>query len=222
MEASPWLAVVVGNSRIQWAECWGTEIRHWRYGMPPILPECWCAIIGQQTLPLQASHYLSLADIPIPEVYPTLGVDRALALWAGLQIYGAPLLVIDGGTALTLTAADALGHFQGGSISPGLAMQRQALSERTSALPLVSGSSELPPRWAKTTKAAIQSGIELGTLAAVQAACQAWRSEFPQAAIVFTGGDGEWLWQHCHLPQSHWQPTLVLRGIIRVRAAYSA
>lgn len=220
MEASPWLAVVVGNSRIQWAECWGTEIRRWRYGLPPVVSECWAAMVGRRTLPLQPTRCLDLSDIPIPGLYPTLGVDRALALWAGLQAYGAPLLVIDGGTALTLTAVDAAGHFRGGSISPGLAMQRQMLSERTAALPLVSRSRELPPRWANTTEAAIQSGIELGALAAVKAACQEWLSEFPHGTLVFTGGDGEWLWQHSNLSQSHWQPTLVLQGIIRVRMAH--
>lgn len=220
MEASPWLAVVVGNSRIQWAECQAAEIIRWRYGLPPTASECWCAMVGRRTLPLQPTYCLSLADIPIPGLYPTLGVDRALALWAGQQEYGAPLLVIDGGTALTLTALDNQGHFLGGAISPGLAVQRQVLSERTAALPLVSPTHSLPSRWAKTTEGAIQSGIELGALAAVREACQEWRSQFPTGTIVFTGGDGEWLWQHTALAQSHWHPTLVLAGIIRVRLGH--
>lgn len=46
---------------------------------------------------------LSLADIPLAGLYPTLGIDRALAGLGVGQHLGFPCLTIDGGTALTFT-----------------------------------------------------------------------------------------------------------------------
>jgi len=50
-------------------------------------------------------HVITLNQVP--PVYPTLGIDRALALWGAGETWGWPMLVIDAGTALTLTGADA-------------------------------------------------------------------------------------------------------------------
>ncbi len=49
---------------------------------------------------------ITLDQVPLQGVYPTLGIDRALALW-GAGEWQLPVLVIDAGTALTLTGADA-------------------------------------------------------------------------------------------------------------------
>ncbi|CAN0036283.1 unnamed protein product [Ectocarpus fasciculatus] len=67
--------------------------------------------------------------------YPTLGVDRALAVRGAARIRGWPVLVIDCGSALTFTAADASGTLAGGAILPGVRLQLAVLGSRTAQLP---------------------------------------------------------------------------------------
>ncbi len=68
-------------------------------------------------------------------VYPTMGVDRCAALYGAKMHYGAPSLVIDGGTAMTYTMLDAEGVIQGGGISPGVKVRLQSLADYTGSLP---------------------------------------------------------------------------------------
>ena len=68
-------------------------------------------------------HIINLDQIPLQGVYPTLGIDRALALWGAGKTWGFPMLVIDAGTAMTFTGADANQCLVGGAILPGLGLQ---------------------------------------------------------------------------------------------------
>jgi pantothenate kinase type III len=73
----------------------------------------------------------------ISGAYEGMGIDRLANLRGAVGIRGLPALVIDGGTALTYTAADNTGKIIGGGISPGFGMRMRALHEFTSALPNV-------------------------------------------------------------------------------------
>ncbi|BFM40837.1 accessory factor Bvg [Synechocystis sp. LKSZ1] len=136
---------------------------------------------------------MTLGQIPLANLYKTLGIDRALAaLGAGLT-YSFPCLVIDSGTALTLTALDAQQRFWGGAILPGLGLQFQCLAQKTAALPALALPSELPPRWAQDTETAITSGILYTLLAGLGDFIRDWQASFPQGPILLTGGDAPML-----------------------------
>ena len=66
-----------------------------------------------------------------------LGADRAVACAAALKKYGAPLLVVDFGTATTLDAFDAEGFYQGGCILAGMRTFADALAQKTALLPRI-------------------------------------------------------------------------------------
>lgn len=137
---------------------------------------------------------LQLTDIPLPGIYPSLGCDRALALWAAGEIYGWPLLVIDGGTALTLTGANANGHLVGGAILPGIALQLRSLTQATS-LPDLHPTDPAPQRWAKNTAEAMCSGVLYTIWAGLSDFIQSWCQDFPHSHIVLTGGDHHLIFQ---------------------------
>ena len=136
---------------------------------------------------------LRLPDVPLPGVYDTLGCDRALATWAAGQIYSWPILVIDGGTALTLTGADANGHLVGGAILPGLRLQLQSLAGST-ALPAIELSNP-PSRWATNTTDAILSGVLYTLWSGLADFIRSWRQDFTYGTIVLTGGDHQLIFQ---------------------------
>ena len=134
---------------------------------------------------------IQLTDIPIKNLYPTLGIDRALAVLGSGENYGLPSLVIDGGTALTLTGVNEDRQLIGGAILPGLDLQFQSLSQRTAALPRLNLPKTLPNRWAMNTEEAIASGIIHTLLTGIMDFIEDWLKQFPNSKIMFTGGDVE-------------------------------
>jgi type III pantothenate kinase len=209
-----WLALAIGNSRLHWAYFDGQKLKqtwHSAYFTPaadwrksaqldwPILadiPLCLASVVPNQTAQWQpfARKILTLADIPLIGLYPTLGIDRALAILGAGETYGYPVLLIDAGTALTITGVNADRQLVGGAIWPGLRLQWQALHQGTAALPAVQTAKKPIDRWAMNTSEAIASGIFHSTLAGIRDFCLDWQEHFPATVFVITGGDGEFLY----------------------------
>lgn len=64
-----------------------------------------------------------------------IGADLVVGAVAALHLHRPPLIVIDMGTATTISAVDAQGRFAGGAIVPGLRLSMESLSGHTSQLP---------------------------------------------------------------------------------------
>jgi type III pantothenate kinase len=224
-----WLALTIGNSRLQWAwfdgevckQVWDTPhlepitakklIQTWNqgklWGGDPTVPgtpwgigtvpnpPLWVASVVPHQLEIWQSYLrltqIVLEDLPLVGLYPTLGIDRALAVVGAASEWGWPVLAIDAGTALTFTGADPQQRLVGGAILPGFALQLQALADKTAALPPVEVPRTLPSRWGLTTAEAIASGVVYGIGSAVHDFIQDWWQQFPKAAVVITGGGRE-------------------------------
>ncbi len=218
------LGLIAGNSRYHWG-WWrhGQLKRTWHtpWQSPTttwVQNQCVWPVYVVSPVPAQVQvwqryahvHVLTLADIPLPGVYATLGVDRALAAWGASRLYGTPVLVIDAGTAISLSAVDAQGQFLGGAILPGLALQCKSLHQGTGALPLVDWPETLPPVWAKNTVQAMQSGMGYTLVAGLRFYLGQWTGQ-----VVVTGGDGAWVWRQLQgdgIPL-YWEPDLLLRAL---------
>ncbi len=119
----------------------------------------------------------------------TLGADRLVEAVAAKEKYGAPVIVIDFGTATTFNAVNRAGEFAGGAIAPGLNLAADALYQATAQLPRVDLA--LPPyAIATNTIHAIQSGIVYGYLAMIEGMITRMRAELgePHARVIATGG----------------------------------
>ncbi len=134
---------------------------------------------------------ITLDQVPLLGMYPTLGIDRALALWGAGKVWGFPMLVIDAGTTLTFTGADINRCLVGGAILPGLGLQFSTLGQKTGQLPIVETKviTSLPPRFALNTPEAIQSGVIYTLIAGIRDFTKAWWDLFPQGKIAIKGGD---------------------------------
>jgi type III pantothenate kinase len=216
-----WLALAIGNSRLHWAYFNGQELRRtwhtayfvpttdWRISaqpdwlIPANIPLYLSSVVPAQTAHWQpfAQRILTLADVPLKNLYPTLGIDRALAALGAGETYGYPLLLIDAGTALTITGVNADRQLVGGAIWPGLRLQWQALQQGTAALPNFQADFKPVNRWAMNTAEAIASGIFHSTLAGIKDFYLDWRRQFPETALVITGGDGKILYLSLHSDQ---------------------
>ncbi|QKQ72328.1 pantothenate kinase [Nostoc sp. TCL240-02] len=160
----------------------------------PLCPLFVASVVPSQTAIWQTypnTHLITLDQVPLKGVYPTLGIDRALALWGAGKTWSFPMLVIDAGTALTFTAADANECLVGGAILPGLGLQLTSLGQKTGQLPLVEmrDFASLPPRFALNTTEAIQSGVLYTILAGIKDFIEEWMQLFPDGKIAIKGGD---------------------------------
>lgn len=207
------IALMIGNSRLHWAkfsgaalqETWDTE--HLtpdaakqlsnQFKLSPVPISLVLASVVSPQAELWQNypdlHIITLDRLPLSGLYPTLGIDRALAvLGAGTEL-GWPILVIDAGTAITFTGADINKCLVGGAILPGLALQFSSLAQKTAALPLIKLPENLPPRWAMDTPQAIQSGIIYTLVAGIKDFIEDWLYQFPQSKVALTGGDRTFL-----------------------------
>ncbi|BCL35914.1 pantothenate kinase [Nostoc sp. MS1] len=158
------------------------------------LPLFLASVVPRQTALWQSYpnvRVITLEDIPLNNIYPTLGIDRALALWGAGMSWGFPMLVIDAGTALTFTAADGEKNLVGGAILPGMGLQLASLGQKTEQLPQleVGKIQSLPPRFALNTPEAMQSGVIYTLLAGIKDFVEEWWSLFPDGKVAMKGGD---------------------------------
>jgi type III pantothenate kinase len=73
-------------------------------------------------------------DYPHPN---SIGPDRLANAVAARQRFGAPVVVVDFGTAVTFDVVDGRGSYVGGIIAPGLAAMTSYLHEKTALLPKI-------------------------------------------------------------------------------------
>jgi type III pantothenate kinase len=105
--------------------------------MSPLVPIVIASVVPHQTdlwqtwLDRSAYPYriLSLADIPLAGLYPTLGIDRALAGLGVGQRLGFPCLTIDGGTALTFTGFSSTGSSRSSLTVPDNILHEDSLHD---------------------------------------------------------------------------------------------
>ena len=77
---------------------------------------------------------------PIPNRYwnpKEVGQDRLVNAYAALKRYGAPAIIVDFGTAITVDLVSRRGEYLGGIIAPGMGISLEALNEKTALLPSV-------------------------------------------------------------------------------------
>src|ERR1039458_5105024 len=91
--------------------------------------------LGVAPLALTARTVRGLGiDYPKPE---TIGADRLANALAARQRFGAPVVVVDFGTAVTFDIVDSRGNYSGGIIAPGLEVMTDYLHEKTALLPRI-------------------------------------------------------------------------------------
>ncbi len=229
-----WLLVNIGNSRQHWGWFHGNELLLTAdyphdYWDEEVLEKA-TAIVVASVVPealepwqsVAKVQILNLEDVPITGGYLGLGVDRALNILGASYRYGYPTLVVDFGTAITISATNHSGRFIGGCIMPGFNLQFQSLQEHTALLPQVSLPEVLPPAMALTTEQAMQSGVIQVTLAGIEQFCLAWRQRQPEGKVIATGGDSStvysWLPHLFNIQDSYvglWGMYATITGLVK-------
>jgi type III pantothenate kinase len=117
-----------------------------------------------------------------------IGADRLVNAVAGLHLYGAPLIIVDFGTATTFCSLSKEGEYRGGVIAPGLNISAEALFQRAAKLPRIE---LIRPETVigKDTVSSMQSGILFGYVGLVEKLILKIREETREKArVIATGG----------------------------------
>jgi type III pantothenate kinase len=117
-----------------------------------------------------------------------VGADRIVNAVAAVARYGAPVIVLDFGTATTFDVVSRAGEYLGGVIAPGLGLSAGALFERAARLSPVD--LRRPQRViGRNTEQSLQSGLYLGYVALVEGLVRRIHAELGDPApVVATGG----------------------------------
>lgn len=121
-----------------------------------------------------------------------VGADRVVNNVAAIRKYGAPLIIIDFGTATTFNVIDSKGEFIGGVIAPGIKGSLDSLVNGTAKLPRVE--IERPASViGKNTVTNMQSGIVFGFAGLVEYIVKKIKRELKSENLttVATGGFSE-------------------------------
>ncbi len=230
---------MIGNSRWHWAEFRGQNLgKTWhtpawgadqiqRFAQDSSPQTLWLAsVVPPQTQLWQhlypGAHLITPSCLPITGLYPGLGVDRALGVWAAIVHSCGPALVVDVGTAITLTGVRPPASLTGGAILPGLHLQLRALHQGTAQLPSLAWPDQAPPRWSLSTETAMAGGIFHTVLAGLKDFLRAWLGDHPDSQLYLTGGDGAVFWSslRAEFAGIRWEPDLVLWGLNYARPHY--
>lgn len=117
-----------------------------------------------------------------------LGSDLAVDAVASLAEYSVPQIVVDMGTATTISAINKDRQFIGGAILPGVAVSHDALITRTSQLPKIAF--EKPKKIiGSNTVDSIKSGILYGNAGAIDGIIERFEEELGEkCTVIATGG----------------------------------
>ncbi len=143
----------------------------------------------------------------------TIGADRLANAVAAYKRFGAPVVVVDFGTAVTFDVVDEAGNYTGGIIAPGLAAMTDYLHEKTALLPRIK-IAEPKQVIGKSTEQAMLSGAVFGYRGLVRELIHELKREMkaPHLPVVGTGGYAELI--AAGLPEiSTVEPNLTLEGL---------
>ena len=142
----------------------------------------------------------------------TLGSDLVVNAVAGISEYPVPLILIDLGTATTISVIDNKKNYIGGMILPGIRVSTDSLTSRTSQLPRIGV--EEPRRLIGTnTIDCMKSGMIYGNASCLDGMIQRINRELGEkATVVATGGLARFIVPHC-LEHVILDDELLLKGL---------
>ena len=147
-----------------------------------------------------------------------LGADLAANTAAAVAIYGAPLILIDAGTATTISLVDEQKYYRGTCILPGLRASADLLKESTALLPTVSLTplTGNEPAIGNNTVDSIQAGLLWGNAVIVDGFIEKYRAMLQEEpAVVATGGSAPLFLAGCK-NKIQYESDLTLKGLRQI------
>jgi len=153
--------------------------------------------------------------VPIKNLYQKpkeVGQDRLVNAYAAISLYGAPLIAIDFGTAITFDVISKKKEYLGGAIIPGLNISLETLARNTALLPKIQ-LNRPKDLIGRNTKDSMLSGIIYGFAALTDDLTLRIKEKIGRdAKVIGTGGNIKLIKKYCRQINKT-NPDLTLRGL---------
>ena len=182
--------------------------------VPPVLNSCRTAVWKMTGIdPMVVGPGMKTGVNILLDNPAQVGSDLITAAAAALREYPTPLLIVDMGTATTITVLDKNGAFLGGSICPGIRISAEALTNQTAQLPGIS--LEAPNKViGKNTIDCMRSGLMFGAAAMLDGIIDRMEQELGQPVnVVATGGMSRFVLPLCRREITY-DADLLLKGLV--------
>ena len=161
--------------------------------VPPVisaLEEMSRQYFGMEPIVVGNDDYSSLLAMNYPNP-KEIGADRIVNAVAAVEKYGAPLIIIDFGTATTFCYIDEERSYSGGMITPGMNISVEALYKKASTLPKIE--LEAPDNViGSSTVEAMQSGFYYGYISQIDGLVNRMKQQVNlEPTVIATGGFAE-------------------------------
>ena len=203
----------------------GARLRH-LVGAKPLEGVALCSVVPRCT-PVVLERVTRLGPLSVLELTPatlrglgieypkpkTIGPDRLANALAAKHHFGAPVVVVDFGTAVTFDVVNRQGSYVGGIIAPGMAVMTEYLHEKTALLPQIR-IRDTSRVIGKSTAEAMLVGAVHGYRGLVRELIKELKRELdaPRLPVVATGGYGKLI--AAGLPEINAvDPLLTLEGL---------
>ncbi len=144
-----------------------------------------------------------------------LGADLVAGAVGALDEYPLPCVIIDMGTASTISILDKNGAFLGGVIAAGVKLTLKALAANTSQLPAIDIKAPQSVIGTNTVDS-MNSGIVFGTAAMIDGLLDRIQEELGEKpTVVATGGLSKDIIKHCK-SEILYDETLLLKGLKKI------
>ena len=214
--------LLVGNSRLHWAEYVESEYKFFHTNKNDSLPEninlnkiIWASVGEYSKSILKKENEIKTQDIHLSNLPDFFGVDRALSCLAALKIIENPLkknlLIADFGTILSITKLNPNGSILGGQLIPGFLTQLKSMQQSTKNL-------KIPKKYEIPTKDFLINTEEAILKGVINSLTSVINSLFNPAKdiLIICGGDSQLLTKSLMTQTENIIniPNLVMEGMI--------
>lgn len=140
--------------------------------------------------------------VPMKNLYKKpeqVGQDRLVSAFAAYKKYGAPLVVVDFGTALTFDVVSEQGEYLGGVIVPGVEVSLNALMQNAALLPKKIELKKVGRLLGQDTVSSMKSGMVYGYACLVDGLSRQLGKDFKaRPQVIATGGAADLIVPYCN------------------------
>lgn len=182
--------------------------------VPPVLNSCRTAVKKLAGLePMVVGPGVKTGVNILTDNPAQVGSDLIVSAVAAIREYPTPLLIVDMGTATTISVVNRQGAFLGGCICPGVKISSEALANRTAQLPGIS--LEAPAKAiGRNTIDCMQSGVMIGSAAMLDGMIDRMEQELGEpVTVVATGGIARYVIPQCRR-KILYDRDLLLKGLV--------
>ena len=134
--------LLIGNTRLHWAFNQNSSYKFSDTSVNDSLPKnidfkklIWASVGKYPTTDLLKKNQVTIKDINLENIPHFIGIDRALACFAALNMFknklSKNLLIVDLGTTVSITKIDKQGNLLGGQLFPGFTTQLKSMEQST-------------------------------------------------------------------------------------------